>query len=488
MAAPSANTPAICGVAQVIQRPGSVDLAEARGPIELMVDAARSAAADAGRVRLLDRVDLIAVVGGVWRHSNPGQLIAEQIGSPDAATALTGMSGSAPQDLVGIVAERIARGEIEVALIVGGEARWSQQRLSRAALEPTWQRDPGTGEPEKLAPLPVEMMAEMEMFSTTAAAYALFDDSMRFELGNTMSEHRDLISGLWSRFSGVAAANPFAWDQVAHSAPEIRDASPINRMIAFPYTKAEVANNTVDMASAIILCSTAAARAAGVSPDRLVFPHVVAYGHETWHVVNRDVLHHSSALAAAGAAAFSHAHVGPADIEHVDLYACFPSIVRMSAAALGLDRSRQLTVTGGLGFAGAPLANAVGQSLAAIVPLVRGGGFGLVHGNGGLATKQTIGIYSNQPPGAFARIDVQRSADLQTRTAIDPSWSGAVQVEAATVIFDRDGPKHALAAVLTDSGERGWATSQDTVVMDLAMEAGLAGMSARRLSDGRLAI
>ena len=48
---------------------------------------------------------------------------------------------------------------------------------------------------------------------------------------------------------------------------------------------------------------------------------------------------------------------------------------------LGLDHDRPLTVTGGLGFAGPPVANArSGQSIAAIVPLVHGGGVSFVHG------------------------------------------------------------------------------------------------------------
>ena len=147
-------TPAICGAAQVIQRPGETNLTDARGPIELMVDAARAAAEDAGAVRLLEQIDWVAVVGGLWSYRNPGQLIADLIGAPDARTALTGISGTAPVDLLGVAAERISRGEIDVALIVGGEARWSHQQLKRNGVEPTWLRAPGVGQPERFSPLP----------------------------------------------------------------------------------------------------------------------------------------------------------------------------------------------------------------------------------------------------------------------------------------------------------------------------------------------
>ena len=139
------------------------------------------------------------------------------------------------------------------------------------------------------------------------------------------------------------------------TAAEIREPSESNRMISFPYTKAMAANNTVDMASAVLLCSVAAATAAGVSRDRLVFPLSCTSSHETWRVINRDLLHEAPGIATGGRAAMELASVGPDDVAHLDLYACFPAIVQMSAAALGFSTDRQMTVTGGLGFAGAPV-------------------------------------------------------------------------------------------------------------------------------------
>ena len=479
-------TPAICAAAQVIQRPGETHLTDARGPIELMVDAARAAAEDAGAVRLLEQIDWVAVVGGLWSYRNPGQLIADLIGAPDARTALTGISGTAPVDLLGVAAERISRGEIDVALIVGGEARWSHQQLKRNGVEPTWLRAPGVGQPERFSPLPDEMLAEFHLLGRAATAYALFDDSRRAELGESVSAHRTRIAELWSQFNNIAVGHPFAWDRKPHTATEIAEATDANRMIAFPYTKAMVANNTVDMASAVIVCSVEAVQAAGIASDRLVFPHVVAFSHDTWTVVNRDQLHRSSALEAAGKAAFDHVGITADDITHLDLYACFPSIVQISAEALGFHLNRQLTVTGGLGFAGAPMANSSGQSLAAMIPVLRQGGWGLVHGNGGNATKQAIAILSNQPPDRYAHLDAQNRADFRPRPASSAGWSGTAIVEAATVLFDRHGPTNVLAAILTSDGERGWATSTDDAMINETMSEGLAGRTVRRTADGVL--
>jgi acetyl-CoA C-acetyltransferase len=473
------RTPAIAGAAQTLQRPDELaDLSDARGPIELMVDAARLAAEDAGSARLLERVGWVGVTAGLWSFKNPGQLVAERIGSPDAATCVSSISGTAPQELVGLAAECIRRGDIEVALVVGGEAAWSTARLRRAGQERPWLDTPGEGVPELLAGLPDATLQEAGELGSAAVFYALFEDGLRIARGDSVNDHRDRIASLWAEFGAVAADNPFAWDQSGPSREQIRDATPDNRMIAFPYPKALVANNTVNLASAVLLCSAQSAKDAGVSSDRLVFPLVSTTSHETWQVINRDVLHEAPALTAAGQAALDHVGVEAGQIDHVDLYACFPSIVQMSAAALGLVGRRQLTLTGGLGFAGAAIANSSGHALASLVPLLRNGGLGLVHANGGFATKHAFGLYANDPVVSFHRFDCQDQIDLRPRPAVGPDWSGAGSVEASTVVFDREGPTHVLAAVRTTDGSRAFVRSSDRDLMDLAMSEGLGGLRA----------
>jgi acetyl-CoA C-acetyltransferase len=449
-------TPAIAGAAQVIQRPDpSLDVGDLRGPIELMTDAARAAADDAGAAGLLAKVDWIGVVGGFWSFTNPAQVIGARIGSPDAATALTALSGTSPQELVALAAERIASGEIDVALIVGGEARASTIRLQRAGDEPTWCRDPGTGAPERVADFPAEMVQEARDIGGPPVVYALLEDSLRRASGATADQHLDRIAELWERFSAVAATNPYAWDRTPHDAASIRTPTPRNRMISSPYPKAMVANNTVDMGSALLLCSVDAARAAGVSRDRMVFPQACTTSHETWQLAERRLLHGVPALATAGRAALAAAGLTLDDISHVDLYACFPSIVQMSAAALGFDLARQLTVTGGLGFAGSPIANSSGHAIAAMVPLVREGGHGLVHANGGFATKHAFGIYSAHPPAAYRSLDCNDDVDHDARPT-GPADAGSLTdtEEASTLVYDREGPSHTVSSMMSADGHR----------------------------------
>jgi acetyl-CoA C-acetyltransferase len=224
-------------------------------------------------------------------------------------------------------------------------------------------------------------------------------------------------------------------------------------MVAFPYTKSMVAFNVVDMATAVLMCSVDAARAAGVSADRMVFPRACTTSHETWSVTERRTLHETPALVTAGRAALDAAGLTIDEIDHVDLYACFPSIVQMSAAALGLDLERPLTVTGGLGFAAAPIANSSGHAIAAMVPLVREGGNGLVHANGGCATKHAFGIYSATPPEQFRFIDCNDGVDHQARPS-GPSDLDDGTEEASTVAYDRNGPTFTATSMLLADGRR----------------------------------
>ncbi|MGE3328974.1 MAG: hypothetical protein AB7N61_26565, partial [Acidimicrobiia bacterium] len=390
-------------------------------------------------------------------------------------------------EMLAMAAARIASGEISAALILGGEARWTAGRLKRAQLNPAWITDLGDGDVESVSTYPDEMGAEARIFNGTPPAYALMEDALRHSLGRTVSEHRDHIAELWERFSAVAVDNPWAWDRVAHSATEIREPSPTNRMIAFPYTKAMVANNTVDMASALLLCSTELAAQFGVDRDALVFPNVVTKSHETWQVASRQHLDRLPAVKAAGDRAMTLAGISIEDLTHIDLYACFPSIVQMTARELGIDITRQLTITGGLGFAAAAIGNAVGHSMAAMVPLVRNGGIGFIHGNGGLANTHTFGIYSASPPEQFTFENAQHLVSTERCEALPDDYAGRVDIDAATVVYDREGPTHAIVGVGIDHRRR-WIVSTETELMDAVCDEGIAGAQGHLTSEGKLVL
>ncbi len=174
-------------------------------------------------------------------------------------------------------------------------------------------------------------------------------------------------------------------------------------------------NNAVEQGAGLVICSAERAASSGVPRDRWVFLHSGADAHDTDFVSNRVDLHSSPAIGAVGRHVLGHAGIGVDDVAHVDLYSCFPSAVQVAAAEIGLGLERQLTVTGGMSFAGGPWNNYVTHAIATMADVLRSdpGSRGLVTANGGFLTKHAAGIYSTEPPpsGAFRSAEPQEEVD-----------------------------------------------------------------------------
>ena len=304
-------------------------------------------------------------------------------------------------------------------------------------------------------------------------AYPLLENALRAARGWSVEEHRAAIGRLWSGFSEVAAANPYAWLPRAMTPEQIMGTGPANRMIAFPYPKLCTANLGVDQAAAYLCCSVAAARSAGVPEDRWVFPLSGADAEDHWYLSERPQLHRSPAIRLAGGQALALAGVGVDEVDRVDLYSCFPVVVQMAAAELGLavdDPGRPLTVTGGLTFGGGPGNNYTAHGIATMVQLLRRqpGAVGLVTGLGWYATKHAVGLYASRPPvhggrDGFRWATPQAEVNALPRCPVDDRATGPVTVETYTVTYDRHGrPDQGIVACRTAAGARTWAVVTDT--------------------------
>src|SRR4051812_13366213 len=368
------RTPVIVGGGQVNQRTADGDLA--REPVDLIVEAAQRAAADAEAKgdRLLESVDAVRVVSLLsWRYRDPGALVAQRIGASPKQTAVTTPGGNSPQSLVNRTALDIAAGRNDVVLIGGAEA-WRTRMTFRATGDrPNWtQQDESVPEADVIGEEftmthPAEMNRGIIM---PVQVYPIFEQALRAAAGRSIDEHLIRISELWSRFSDVAAGNPNAWSNTAYTAEEIRTPGPDNRWIGFPYPKLMNSNNNVEQGAVLLMCSAEAAERAGVPRDRWVFPHSGADAHDTDALSHRGDLHSSPAIRAVGRQALELAGVAVDDVAHVDLYSCFPSAVQIAAAEIGFaddDPGRPLTVTGGLTFAGGPWNNYVTHAIATMV-------------------------------------------------------------------------------------------------------------------------
>ena len=506
------RTPVLVGVGQVLNHPenpsGAHDLVD---PLDLMVQALSAAAADIDGVNpgdpcplgttMLSKIDrLAAVVSFTWRTTNPALLVAERLGIKPTELMVTATGGSIPQKFVADAATAILRGDVDVVALVGSEAMYSRS-LSRRFPEwnsPEWEvQDPSTTPAPQLFGKELEGLSSLEIergIMMPIHIYPLFENARRARNGWTIAEHLEQTGAFWATFSAQAAKNPHAWIQTAKTSSEITTPTPQNRMIAEPYTKYMVANLPVDMGAAVIMCSYATAKEVGVRDDAMVFPHSHAQGDDPLHISNRKQFDRSIAIEFAGQRALEAAGVTIDEIDHVDLYSCFPIAAIMGAEALGLplnDPNRLLSVTGGLTFGGGPGNNYVTQSIAAMVQRLREhpGDLGLVTGLSWFATSHAVGIYSTTPPATpFRAIDVQDEVDQFPSAEVAPTLDGVVSVETYTIIHDRDGPSKIIAALKDASGTRSWGVIDDPTIARTLSGTELIGRQGTMNADGVLTL
>jgi acetyl-CoA C-acetyltransferase len=488
------RTPVIIGVGQLTNRVDRGD--PALEPVDMIVEAARRAAIDCGRPDVGAQVDSIRVVSLLsWRYRDPAALVAARLGATPRETVYTGMGGNTPQSLVNQTCREIAESRNDLVIIGGAEA-WRTRMATRAVGDrPAWTVEPDDTPTPRMVGEDVPMTHPAETARGVllpVQVYPLFEQALRHQLGRPMADHLVAVSELWSRFSAVAAGNPYAWIQRAHTAEEIRTPSADNRVVGFPYTKVMNSNNAVEQSAAVIICSAECAAALGVARDRWVFPVAGTDAHDTYAVSERGDLASSPAIRVAGRRLFELARCGIDDVGHVDLYSCFPSAVQIAARELGLGTERQLTVTGGMSFAGGPWNNYVTHAIATMVDVLRNdpGALGLCTANGGHVTKHALGLYSTEPPAnGFLADAPQSEVDAHPRRDVCDEHDGEVTVESWTVMFDREGsPENGIAACLLDDGRRAWGTTQDSPTLETMTTEDLIGHRAHLDRTGTLAL
>jgi acetyl-CoA C-acetyltransferase len=432
--------------------------------IELMVTAVERAVDDAGDRRLLDRVGWIGVPEGSWSYVDPGRLLATRLGLTDVHTVRADV-GRTQQELIARACQAVLDDGVDVALVVGGEAKHRQAMAARAGEAAAETLQPADAPPDEvLAPGSLGIL-DVEIVRNTvvpATAYALCERALAAAEGWSPAEHRDRLAGLYGRFAAVAAANPDAWDRSGPSGAAIVEPGEDNRMVATPYTKRLCSQWNVDQAAALLITSVETASSLGIPRDRWVFPRSSAVVNVAVPVPARAELHRSAGARAAGAAALASAGVGLDEVGFVDLYSCFPVAVQVHAAELGLPIDGSLTQTGGMSFAGGPLNNYVLQAMVRIAGALRADddAIGLSTSVSAFLSKHGVGVWSSAPPtAAFVGHEV---AAADEALDVDAELVGPARIVASTVVGDR-----AVAVVQADDRPvRSIAESHDDAVVD----------------------
>lgn len=482
--------PVLVGAGQILQR--EEDPERAAEPLAMMQAALEAAGEDAGAPGLLRDASAVYVLRGAWRYGDPGREIARRLGAAPAETVGTPYGGNFAQACVIDAARQIQAGRRGVVLVTGAENGRSQGQAQRLGV--TLRETATPGSPDRKLAEDKAIFHEAELargMNSASDVFAIIESAIRFARKETLGAHSRRIAALWAGLSAVAGANPHAWIRKPHSAREIGEASAANPMISYPYTRLMNANARVDMAAGLILCPLDLARRMGVPEEKVVHLHAATEANDAEFLATRQELHRSPAIRMAGARALELAGRTLDEIDHFDLYSCFPSSVEVAAAELGIPEDRPLTVTGGLTFGGGPLNSYALHAIARMMEVVREkrGSLGLVHANGGWLAKHAIGIYSAEPPADGLRYEnLQPRVDAFPKREALVDWDGDVTLEAYTVAHQKGEPRIAHVACLTEAGRRTFATLEEPELLEAMMREEFCGRRGRVDGHGRLSL
>ncbi len=493
------NTPIIVGVGFDQQRLD--DPTECSEAYELMVNAVRAAARDAGSDELLKQIESISVTQGLWQYRNPAKLIADALGCPSAKSIVSDL-GVLQLTLLSDLCRAIAAGEQDLGVITGGEAKFRELRstITQQPVVETQQTE-DTPLPDVRLTSSDPFCSDLESqrgFASAVDYFAVIESALRHRQGLGIEEHRDEIASLYSAFSDVAAGNPHAWRQESVPAEVIRNPTARNAMQAFPYTKLHCSQWNVNQAVAIIVCSAAKADQLRLDSTGWIYPLAAA---ESKHVVvlaQQRQLHSHPGTVLTGERTLALAGVSTAAITAAEIYSCFPAAVRSFARDLKLEGRCPLTVTGAMPFAGGPFNHASLAGVARMVEVLRPAEarksperrIGLVSNLSGIFGKQGCALFSNVPNDAGYRYeDVTEAVAAQDLpVAMNADYVGPASIVGYTVVFNRGDVSHGIAICDTPEGERTVVRTKDRTLLESMTREEFCGRTIQVLSDGDFSV
>lgn len=381
-------------------------------------------------------------------------------------------TGIPQQTLLNDAYTAIRDGTLEVALVVGGEAA-RRAMLARHTGVPAPESDQHGASPDELQRRTGEIVTKVEIeggFASAPGSFSILDSALRHAESKTLDAQRDDIAALWAGFNQAAQRFPHAAFPEPRDAAFLREPSPSNRPIAFPYNKWHCAQMNVDQAAAILVCSADAAARFGIGDEQMVFPVVALDSSTSVPVSQRRDLHRWPAMEVLRRVAEAHLGRPLSTIESIEVYSCFPAAVRIQQRALGLPADGVPTITGGEPFAGGPWNNFVLQATAAMIDRLRAGPdtTGVVTTVSGLLNKPGLAVYARDPAPLLVDDLGEDTARATPRVDVVSDYHGPARVAAYTVGYEQSEPATCTMIADTPDGVRCIATAHDA---DLAREA-----------------
>ncbi|MGB5078600.1 MAG: hypothetical protein WBO17_14070 [Sphingorhabdus sp.] len=472
------NAPVIVGVGEASRRTVPGDWPT---PAELAGAAIKSALADSGcAAALASQIDTIAAIrtfedSGISMGTGSPDNVPEAFGAAGGirATRLiyADVGGQSPQAMINELAAAIRHGDIELAVIVGAEANGTAKRARKAGMLLDWRQASDAAFDNRLSSFPILSRQEIRHgIISMPLAYSLIENARRIGKRLDCTSYALEMGELWAEFSQKSLARQHAQFARTWSAEELVSEGGGNYRLTDIYRRWNVAQDAVDLGGAIILASAGKARELGVAEDRMIWLAASAEAAEP-PLTQRQALDRSGALDYALAAALEQAGLAAKDLGPVDIYSCFPCAVFAAVDALA-DPARSLgdfTLTGGLSFFGGPGNGYTLYGLAAMVEALRKDGTrpALVTANGGVMSKQAVGIYTADAParpweGVVAKDYRPAAVDL----ADAPSGKGRILT--FTRPFAKDLAGAATLVLEMENGVRAMAVLEEAPAIDLA--------------------
>ena len=438
------KTPVVIGVSSITQKGNYEDLDEA---LILMDIATKNAIKDCGNDDIKKYINEISIPKGYWKYRDPGKWVAKNNNIENIKTSITKI-GVLQQNLINKAAIKIQDGSINASLIIGGESRYKRviaSKLGKKYIETELNINP---DQYIKAESELRLNAEEEALGEMAVGYySILESAYRASKKYSIEDHRKNIANLYEKFSKIAVNNKNSWVSVPLSNKDILETSDTNPKQSFPYNKLHCTSWNVNQSSALIICSEDIADKLNIAHSKRVYPLASSESNSMIPTLLRRKLIDPLGLklAAKYILNFCKTH----NIKHntYDLYSCFPIAVQMFADSLELKNQQDLSVTGGMAYAGGPLNHYVLTSTVKMIEEIRNdiSKVGIITGVSGMMTKQSFALWSKEPLEKFYFKDVSSDAQkLDNPLKISNQSNGKALIIGYTVMDDSIGPKAVL--------------------------------------------
>lgn len=380
------------------------------------------------------------------------------------------VGGQSPQAMLHELAGDIRRGTCSMAVLVAAEATGTAKRARKAGITLDWRLPSDTPFDNRLSTFPILSRTEIRHgIISMPLAYSLIENARRMATGWNAADYAAEMAALWSAFSAKAETRMHAQFPGFRSAQAMISDENANYPLTDIYRRWHVAQDAVDLGAAVILTSAGKAREMGVPQDKWVWLAGAAEAAEP-PLSERAVIHRSAALDFAIPAALDQAEITAQELGPVDIYSCFPCAVFAAIDSIN-DSTRALgdyTLTGGLTFFGGPGNGYSMYNITAMVDALRRDGSrpAMVTANGGVMSKQAVGIYTaTQPKRAWTGVAAKGYAAQPVTLDDAPYGQGRVLSFVRPATKEGFGPATVLLQM--EQGSRAIAVIEDPATGNL---------------------